>query len=56
MVSIGYMLNCAGDDHRRSQLLPTEKTSSMGLMSGEYGGKGKKETPTSRSTSRDTSS
>jgi len=56
MVSICHVLNCAGDKHRRSQLLPTEKTSSMGLKSGEYGGKDKGNTPASRSTSGDTSS
>ena len=56
MVSIGHMLNCACDEHRRSQLLPTEKASSMWLKSGEYGGNDKTNTPASRSTSRDTSS
>jgi len=56
MVSIGHVLNCAGDEHRRSQLLRTEKASSMGLKAGEYGGKDKTNTPASRSTSRDTSS
>jgi len=56
MVSIGHVLNCAGAEHGRSHLLPTEKSSSMGLKSGEYGGKDKTNTPASRSISRDTPS
>ena len=35
MVDMGQSLNWLGDDHRRSQLLPVEKTSSIGLKSGE---------------------
>jgi len=35
MMVMGHALNWSGDDQRRSQLLPTEKTYSMGLKSGE---------------------
>jgi len=35
MVVMGRALNWSGDDQRRSQLLPTEKTSAMGFNSGE---------------------
>jgi len=42
---MGHALNWSGDEQRRSELLLTEKTSSMGLKSGEEGGMSKKNTP-----------
>jgi len=35
MAVMGRMLNWSGEDQRRGQQLPTEKTSSLGLKSGE---------------------
>jgi len=45
MVSIGHALYSSGLEYQRSQLLPTENTSSIGLKSGEYGGKRSTKTP-----------
>jgi len=39
IMSMGHALNWSGMDPRRSQLLPTERTSSIGLKTGEYGGR-----------------
>jgi len=36
MVSIGHALTWSGQDGRRSQLLPTEKTFSIGFKLGEH--------------------
>jgi len=45
MVSIGHALYSSGLEYQRGQLLPTENTSSIGLKSGEYGGKRSTTTP-----------
>jgi len=56
IVSIGQALNWSGLDHRFSQLLPTENTSSIGLESGEYGGSNKTTTPAALTEAKATSS
>jgi len=45
IVVMGHALNCSGDGKQRSQLLLTEKTSIVGLKSGERGDMSETNTP-----------
>jgi len=55
IVSMGQALIWSGLDQRSSQLLPTEKTFSIGLKSGEYGGRSRTITPAALTLAKATS-
>jgi len=56
MVDMGQSLPSLGDIHKRSQLLPVEKTSSIGLNSWEQGGRSDTNTARARAAANATSS